>query len=811
MMHINKHIVTLRAISSLLAAMALAACSDKGGVEDIVTPPTPNPEPTPEVVKTPIEMTLGGVEGATMTRAVITNNPNNPQNFFHKTLATKVFMVMQSDYDTGHEDYQGSKDTKYVVARGDVAANSNAIVFDDTNKRYWDDAHARSSMLNVWAYAQIGETWTEVTFEEPNPGGTGMNAYKEASFQTTNKFDWRTTPQILPAIFNWKASINSDDSQNAQTVRCQDLLFSNNLANNGEGNDGRLKFDFVNRKFPQVGEAQMKFYRAMSKITIKIKEGDGFTTATTDFKFTSGNVSLKGFNTKGLFSIKNGQFEHIHETKTIPSIYLVSTSADGSEHVLEALVIPNIHEYLSDHGGENLESRFVKDKKNLDTDVMMEFTIDNNKYQITSGALYDALKGKEGATEKKPEDVPYIPLEPGKNYVFTFVIGKTKVKDMSAQVATWEEVTAEETNPSNARIKLRVEERGTPQSANVDFYRKADNKTTDGVDDAWTIYNWVTGYQVATNPTYSTNHFETEWFWENNKSFYHFRSLMPKSTESNPTTVTIDSSIGDYVALTAAESSSTTPYKDICWGAPMLDNGDNETAGTFLWHYGPTINGFDAKDDGTVATGLPDGSQHQIYKAIGPTEDQIKLIMFHMMSDVTIVVKTESGDAGINLGDGEDNNCTKIELKNIATTGKLKMGNGLVLADSPVGYYQFTAHPAPSTSTGAITWSHYGAIPQALDDVVLVITTPDDNKYEVNMMNLIAATSGGSAAVTSNNIVNPYQETETDSGKYKIDRWYPNFKYTYTFTLKKKGVYDLAVTILDWENVIAGDDNVQIK
>ena len=59
--------------------------------------------------------------------------------------------------------------------------------------------------------------------------------------------------------------------------------------------------------------------------------------------------------------------------------------------------------------------------------------------------------------------------------------------------------------------------------------------------------------------------------------------------------------------------------------------------------------------------------------------------------------------------------------------------------------------------------------------------------------------------VSETNIKNPY----TANGN-KIDRWYPGFKYTYTFILKKKGI-DIKVTILDWETVTAGDDNVQIQ
>ena len=57
--------------------------------------------------------------------------------------------------------------------------------------------------------------------------------------------------------------------------------------------------------------------------------------------------------------------------------------------------------------------------------------------------------------------------------------------------------------------------------------------------------------------------------------------------------------------------------------------------------------------------------------------------------------------------------------------------------------------------------------------------------------------------------MNPY--TGSAQTGYKINRWYPGFKYEYTFELRKAEVHLLKCTILDWEEVVAGDDNVQIQ
>ena len=248
------------------------------------------------------------------------------------------------------------------------------------------------------------------------------------------------------------------------------------------------------------------------------------------------------------------------------------------------------------------------------------------------------------------------------------------------------------------------------------------------------------------------------------------------STFPVPPTPTADAD-GDYFALTAGES-----YKDYTWGAPFLDNQDDEVAGSFKWTYSRQ-HGFDGS-----------GSPHQIYHGIGPTNSVIKILMFHMMSDVTIKIKTTSGEDKVTLDDGT--NKTTAVLKNLHTSGKVLMGNGLV---------QTTGSAVDVTvnleGSSVLSWNNYGAIPQDLSSVELVITTPDKNLYKVAMKDVISTSYTNS---NNSNIQNPYSAG-------KINYWYPGFKYEYTFTLSKKKIENITATILDWEKVTAGDDNVQIQ
>ena len=80
------------------------------------------------------------------------------------------------------------------------------------------------------------------------------------------------------------------------------------------------------------------------------------------------------------------------------------------------------------------------------------------------------------------------------------------------------------------------------------------------------------------------------------------------------------------------------------------------------------------------------------------------------------------------------------------------------------------------------------------------ITTTDHNQYIVNMKDVVASSVG------SNIISDPY--TDNDN---KINRWYPNFSYTYTFHLTKTGIEKVTATLAAWGAVTATSQTVQIQ
>ena len=729
----------------ILSLLVFVACSD-----DATTDITMGD-------KTPIELSVGGMDDGATTRAVITDGTG--KTLVAMSEGTGIRISMMSEYNmtfTGESwAFQGAQATKYCTTWGTAQTTSDdkAPINFGSNIRYWDDAHARSSMLSLWGLAVPGKATSEWTWKATSDGT-----------EVVDHMPWGTT--TTPTQIYWAVS----DNQSEASMAKEDLCFSNNLADHtSTSSDNRLKFNSTTKKFDT---GNMIFYHALTQFTIKIKCGDGFVGNGTDFKFTNlppiatatNSFALNGFYGKGIFDVKAGEFQ-TSEGSTISSIYLQSTTYQnknqGDYYVLSAYVLP----------GTDLLSTSVADA--------FSFTIDNNNYKISMRDLYDAISARNSGSlttvlgEGKK-------LLAGVNYVFTFTVDKTKISGMTAQIQEWENVQADNITPSNARINLKLEERGTEVTSGVDFYRALDPDNT-AITDTYEGYKWSTGYLTDGKATasYSGSQWTiSNWYWPNNTAFYHFRAVGDQSSTSPVPTPQTDATYGDYFALTAGES-----YKDYTWGAPFLDDQDNEVAGSFKWTYS-TQHGF----DGTAS------NQHQIYHGIGPTNSVIKILMFHMMSDVTIKIKTTTGEDKVTLVDGT--NKTTAVLKNLHTSGKVLIGNGLV---------QTTGSAVDVTvnleGSDVLSWNNYGAIPQDLSNVVLEITTPDKNLYKVVMKDVISTSYTNS---NNSNIQNPYSAG-------KINYWYPGFKYEYTFTLSKKKIENITATILDWETVTAGDDNVQIQ
>lgn len=692
--------------------------------------------------KTSIELSVGGVGEVNASRArAITKDPNEVAKRGIIPAGTALYMVMKSE-----NAVSSPTETKYAVTRGVTkdadAERKSPIDFSQTGcTRYWDDCFARNAHLTIYAACSPGSTKTiEIG---------GKSVYPWTSMPTTEA--WSNTA-ISPTIVDWTVSNN----QTTATLRDEDLCYSNNISKYMEGTeqDKRLKFNSSTRKFDQ---GNLCFYHALSWITFEIiRDTESFTAQ--EFQFATGtNIKLTNFFTKNTeFDIPTGEFTGTYSSQTIQTMAQRATATTGSAFTLDALVMPTTN-------------------MNSPTKGDIHLIIANNEYNLSKKELLDKIQ----ELDKTNHLIGGKKLKPGVHYVFKLRIGKTKIKEITATILEWETVTADTHTPSNAKVTLNLEDRtGTKEDAYI--YRAAEtttNITGDILSETGKGYVWATGYEGPNAYTASGNTLNSTWYWPDNKTFYHFRAIAPQSA---PVLTTVDGN--DCVALASGDS-----YTDVCWGAPFPEmEPGNPSSNTTKFVYSLT-NGF-AGTDG-----------HQIHYAIGATESPLKLLLFHVMSDVTFKVSSVTGDAAVDLGDGISTT-TKIKLKNIYTEGRVQLGNGLVLGSGT----QTQTHTFPSQGGNTLTWSNYGAIPQSLAGVVLDITTPDNNHYLIDLANVKASASN----ISSKNVQNPYAIVD---GKCTINRWYPDYKYTYSFTLSKKGVAGITCTILEWEEVTADDEVTQIQ
>jgi hypothetical protein len=374
-----------------------------------------------------------------------------------------------------------------------------------------------------------------------------------------------------------------------------------------------------------------------------------------------------------------------------------------------------------------------------------EFELDNSKYYVTGKQIAEAVQayytsGDGKGTEKADTYKNFTTIEAGKHYVINLKVAKKGIERITAAILDWETVNSDDAEAKNTYSTFTLDDRGTGSALGssseslFNLYRATQTAThyITGIEDK--NYVWGTGYDAATGKSSENNLWKaTNWYWENNKTYYHFRAAGATEGASS-ITIDTDANSCDYFAI-----GSGSAYKDYIWGAPFNKN----TGNTFTYS---TTNGF----DGT-------GTSHQLSQAIGATDSQINMLLFHMTSQITVNIKTTT-DANnkVTLNDGT--NSTKVEILNILPDGKVLMGNGLVSTTSTtrtpaaaMTYGTFAA--ATDTDPDRINDYTYGIVPQSLayggGTIGLRITTPDGNQYVVKDLSTCTAT------VSSNNIANP--------------------------------------------------------
>lgn len=448
----------------------------------------------PDSEKTAIEF---GGSSAQVTRAGLS-----------KTNETKVVMQIKSQKkgSTGNNNVRVTRTMATASADNTYDDTSlSTLTFDDAYQRYWDDAYGRDAELSVYAIAVPGKTTNSMAAEKKL---TASENSTWSSEELSHNVDWTVST-----------------AQTNTTLADEDLIFSNNISG-----DNKMKFKLTDSNDEdgagKFDSGNLNFTHALSRITINLKRGVGFSGKNT-FQFATGtNVSLNAMPVGGTLDLASGEWTTA-STATVTSMYEASASTGSA---------------TNEYTDYNLMAQVLPGKIYTDGDVNKElsFTIDGNLYTISSDMMFDALNVAAVKDKVTKLTDTNITLEKGLNYTFNITVNKTGV-NVTASIQDWTPISAEDLDLTNDNIKVSVYDTENSHISDYELYRSVvDNEgNSDGT------------YAPRGNAT---------WYYQDNQTYYNFRST------SHVTSLNSDS--------TFAMTAGSTDYQ---WGAPL--KADAITAG----------------------------------------------------------------------------------------------------------------------------------------------------------------------------------------------------------------------------------------
>ena len=440
----------------------------------------------PDSEKTAIEF---GGSSAQVTRAGLS-----------KTNETKVVMQIKSQKkgSTGNNNVRVTRTMATASADNTYDDTSlSTLTFDDAYQRYWDDAYGRDAELSVYAIAVPGKTTNSMAAEKKL---TASENSTWSSEELSHNVDWTVST-----------------AQTNTTLADEDLIFSNNISG-----DNKMKFKLTDSNDEdgagKFDSGNLNFTHALSRITINLKRGVGFSGKNT-FQFATGtNVSLNAMPVGGTLDLASGEWTTA-STATVTSMYEASAITGSA---------------TNEYTDYNLMAQVLPGKVYTDGDVNKElsFTIDGNQYTISSDMMFDALNVAAVKDKVTKLTDTNITLEKGLNYTFNITVNKTGVV-VTASIQDWTPITAEDLDLTNDNIKVSVYDTENSHISDFELYRSVvDNEGKDG--------------------TYASRG-DSTWYYQDNQTYYNFRST------SNVTNLNSD-------LKSFAMTAGSTDYQ---WGAPL--------------------------------------------------------------------------------------------------------------------------------------------------------------------------------------------------------------------------------------------------
>ena len=625
---------------SLISLLTLTACSSD--LSDILNGNSGKEEVT---------FTTTNLESSVVTRAGFADGN------------TAIFAKMKSEANNKTTQWTATTLLASKDTTNSETSTSSVSYNTVSDTRFWDDTHGRDANISVYAVAIANNSETTNT----------ASSLLSAPNQWTDATDTNSG-----LSFDYTVST----AQNVATTSFDqyDLVYSNNITK--DTTDARLKFTPSSSDNGHTGsfdKGSLLFNHALTKITVNLLKGNGF-----EGDFASAKTSVKIGSSanqptlKGNFDVSSGKWaldeKTTGEVSATVGTLLNSYNVDNATYAViptNAIVMP----------GYTL--------RQSNTNTALTINVSDNLYYVSEANLYAAL---QDVLSLSKSSYAIYAMAQGYHYIFNIELNKTGIK-VTASLADWNSVVGETQNPSNARISVEfLNVDGSSAQSNVNLYRLLDEAPE--ISDNYDGTNWNGNYGSAA--TVGTNGI-TNWYFDSNKSYYHFRTTNVTPTNNDG---------GDYVLISSGERDASDPI----WGAPM-------------------------KKGNTISYSSTSGFTDCLISAIGPTLKTIHLTQLHMLSRLDIQLKTTTGTDAVTL-EG-----SKVVITGMSPEGQVLMGSGKINATGTVTDVPMTAPSAGTVATKPFTWD---VVPQTLSQIGLIITTGDHNKYVISNLSTIKETGTSS-------------------------------------------------------------------
>ncbi len=565
-----------------------------------------------------------------------------------------------------------------------------------------------------------------------------------------------TTDELWNAI-PWE--LDADQTASNKTPTDKDLLISNNAT--GDDNtpyDGRYRFD--NRYDGKL----LEFKHALSKITVNLKPGAGFTsgfTSTPEVILTSKDGTAETASTEewaritGKVNVFDGDVDitssgqGTRSTIKMCDATLSSTAQTAGYTVAkEALVMPG--------------SEFTSDDA-----IIARINADNNIYYVTAQKIRIAINSSTHGT-----DGAYL-TQAGKNYIINVQVNQTDISVVvTATIANWTDVSAEEVAPV---INL-VGDLGDAASdwgadKSFSFYRST--SLDNGYSSSASLQE--NGYYKQESVLNFINSSKT-WsmvpvlYWPNHNTHYQFRAIWPQTgtgtgEQTNPRVEDGTGTSSGYQVIkvkNVAYSAGSFP-SDLMIARPNVANV--------------------AGNCGSNESDAVHPKKNLYTEGICARTGSIDLTFNYMMSQVEVNLSTSDGSDQVNLTNA------KVEIVNVNNTGDVTLGNREVIPTGDKGAY----------TINYVSGSNYHSaiVPQTLTYTSALHTN--------NVMFRITIYNNGDTNSIDDIYYADIEPIQNSAGTAKVapnGAWESGVHYVYNLRLTKTGV-KVTASLTNWTTVNA--------